>query len=174
MFESDGTWQMMSVTERKKIAKVYSTTCTRHLSNTFLDGGSKAEQNWLGGKLEDSLASAEAQALRVSSDITALVRAVSKDVGEGIKVHAKGSPPSSARGSRSTTRARCSSTPSALTSDTPTQNGDVQKSDDNSVQAQWRHFSLSRWAIPRAVVMYPTIFTSAACRRAGESGAGVG
>jgi hypothetical protein len=91
MLESDGTWQKMSVTEREKITKVYSTTCTRHLSNTFLDGGSKAEQKWLGGKLEDSLASAEAQALRVSSDITALVRAVSKDVGEGIKVYAKGS-----------------------------------------------------------------------------------
>ena len=31
---------------------------------------------------------------------------------------------------------------------TPPQNGDVQKSDDNSAQAQWRHFSLSRYAIP--------------------------
>ena len=91
MLEADGTWQKMSATEREKITKVYQTTCTRHLSNTFLDGGAKAEQKWLAGKLEASLASAEAQALRVSPDVTALVRAVSKDVGEGIKVYAKGS-----------------------------------------------------------------------------------
>ena len=91
MLESDGKWQKMSVTEREKIVKVYSPTCTQNLSNTLLDGGSKAEKMWLEGKLEDSLASVEAQALRVSGDITALVRAVSKDVGEGIKVYAKGS-----------------------------------------------------------------------------------
>ena len=91
MLKADGTWQRMSITEREKITKVYQTTRTRHLSNTFLDGGAKAEQKWLAGKLEVSLSSAEVQALRGSPDVTALVRAVSKDVGEGIKVYAKGS-----------------------------------------------------------------------------------
>ena len=91
LLEADGSWPNMSADERAEVVKVYQTTCSRHLSNTFIDGGAKAEQQWLGGKLEEDLAAPDAKALRLSADVTALVRAVSKDVGEGIKLYAKGS-----------------------------------------------------------------------------------
>ena len=91
LLTADGSWQRLDLAQREAATRVYTTTCSRHLSNTFLDGGARAEQTWLSAALDASLATDGAKALRLSADVTALVRAVSKDVGEGIKIYAKGS-----------------------------------------------------------------------------------
>ena len=61
----------------------------RHLINTFIDGGEKCEKAWLEPKLKESLAK-KPNALRLSADVTALLRALAKGVGEGIALYAKG------------------------------------------------------------------------------------
>ena len=71
------------------IAARRTTTCMRHLVNTFIDGGEKSEKEYLGAKLKDSLAT-HPEALRLSADITKLFRALAKGIGEGIELYAKG------------------------------------------------------------------------------------
>ena len=61
----------------------------RHLCNTFLDGGEKGEKEWLSPLLADDLARAPA-VLRVSADLTKMLHALAKCLGEGIGLYGKG------------------------------------------------------------------------------------
>ena len=65
------------------------TTCMRHLVNTFLDGGETAEKSWLEPILAPSLDDAPGR-LRLSADVTKMLHALAKCLGEGIGLYGKG------------------------------------------------------------------------------------
>ena len=75
----------------------------RHLANTFLDGGESAEKKWLEPLLAASIKDAPSR-LRLSHDVTKLLHALAKSLGEGI-----GAPSPLRHGvfTRSNKRARC-------------------------------------------------------------------
>ena len=83
LLTAHGSWQRLDLAQREAATRVYTTTCSRHLSNTFLDGGARAEQTWLSAALDASLAADGAKALRLSADVAALVRAVRQSYGGG-------------------------------------------------------------------------------------------
>ena len=60
-----------------------------HLCNTFVDGGCKAEKEWLEPKLAESIAASSCH-LRLSADIDKLVHASAKGLGEGAKLYGRG------------------------------------------------------------------------------------
>ena len=61
----------------------------RHLCNTFIDGGEKAEKEWLDPLLKEDIA-AIPPVLRVSADVTKMLHALAKCLGEGIELYGKG------------------------------------------------------------------------------------
>ena len=61
----------------------------RHLSNTFIDGGVKQEKAWLTSLIEGDLEAAQAN-LRLSGDVSKLIHALAKGLGEGIELYGKG------------------------------------------------------------------------------------
>lgn len=66
-----------------------SGNCHLHLGCTFLDGGVKAEKDWLKPLLAPSIDDA-AKRLRVSEDMNALFRAQAKGCGEGWDLYGHG------------------------------------------------------------------------------------
>ena len=63
--------------------------CHLHLGCTFLDGGVKAEKDWLGPLLAPFISDAAKQ-LRVSDDMNQLYRAQAKGCGEGWDLYGNG------------------------------------------------------------------------------------
>ena len=63
--------------------------CYLHLGCTFLDGGVKAEKDWLGPLLAPFISDAAKQ-LRVSDDMNQLYRAQAKGCGEGWDLYGNG------------------------------------------------------------------------------------
>ena len=61
----------------------------RHLVNTFLDGGESAEKKWLEPLLAASIKDAPFR-LRLSHDVTKLLHALAKCLGEGIGLYGRG------------------------------------------------------------------------------------
>ena len=61
----------------------------RHLVNTFLDGGESAEKKWLAPLLGDSIKDSDFR-LRLSNDVTKMLHALAKCLGEGIGLYGKG------------------------------------------------------------------------------------
>ena len=79
----------LSPEEKAKTGKIYVTNCQRHLSNTFLDGGAKAEMQML----DEFISTADIEAakhLRCTTDINKLIHAYSKGLGEGQNRYGKG------------------------------------------------------------------------------------
>ena len=85
----DGEWAKLGDDEKKKLVKVWGTTCMRHLANTFLDGGVKRDSAWLAAKLADSVAAAPWR-LRLNGDLNKLFHACAKGLGEGIDLYGRG------------------------------------------------------------------------------------
>ena len=82
-------WESMSPDEQDAAVRVWGSTCMRHLCNTFLDGGSAREKEWLTPLLAESLAAAPPH-LRLSAEIDKLAHACAKGLGEGVKLYGKG------------------------------------------------------------------------------------
>ena len=71
-------------------ARIRGTTCFRHLFNTFIDGGCKAERKWLEPLLAEGLEAAPRH-LRLSAEVEKLVRALAKGLGGGFELYGLGS-----------------------------------------------------------------------------------
>ena len=71
-------------------ARARGTTCFRHLFNTFIDGGCKAERKWLEPLLAEGLEAAPRH-LRLSAEVEKLVRALARGLGGGFELYGLGS-----------------------------------------------------------------------------------
>ena len=82
-------WKDLTSDEQDQAGKIYGANCHRHLGNTWIDGGAKAEMQLL----ETELPAADIEAtrhLRCTADVNKLIHAYSKGLGEGQNRYGKG------------------------------------------------------------------------------------
>ena len=82
-------WSSMSPDEQDEASKLYGANCHRHLGNTWIDGGAKAEMRMLDEEIPARDTEA-AKHLRCTTDVNKLIHAYSKGLGEGQNRYGKG------------------------------------------------------------------------------------
>ena len=89
------SWATMSEAERDAETKTYGANCMRHLPNTWIAGGEKAELEWvkeaIGASIDElEMSDVEKEKARLTPGVGGLVRAIAKEFGTGEDVYAKG------------------------------------------------------------------------------------
>ena len=91
----DEEWTKMTADEQSHATLTYGANCFRHLPNTWISGGEKAETVWLKesiGATIDALdmTDVEKEKARLNPGMAGVVRAAAKEFGTGQDVYAKG------------------------------------------------------------------------------------
>ena len=85
----ENAWNALPEDAQEASGKIYGANCHRHLGNTWLDGGAKAEQKMLDALIPETDIAA-ARYLRCTTDVNKLIHAYSKGLGEGQNRYGKG------------------------------------------------------------------------------------
>ena len=88
-------FEAMPEAEQELATSTHGANCFRHLPNTWINGGEKAETAWLKESIEDSIAALglsgeEMSKARLNPGVGGIVRAVAKEFGTGDDAYAKG------------------------------------------------------------------------------------